>query len=152
MSPRQVPLDSGASATFVKTVTEADVVLFAGISGDFAPVHMDAEYARKSALGQRVAHGALTLAFMSTAASKLTTACAEKTGPRGPTALSLGFDKVRFLKPVYFGDTLTTTYTVEAIDSSREIVRTIAKVEVRNQHGDLAAAATHIEAWVPGKD
>ena len=63
-----------------------------------------------SGLGRRVADGALMLAFMSAAASRLTTACAEKTGPGGPTALSLGFDKVRFLKPVFFGDTLTTTY------------------------------------------
>ena len=146
-----VPLEIGASATFTRTITEPDVVLFAGLSGDFAPVHMDEEYARKAALGQRVAHGVLTVAFMSTAASKLTTACAERTGPLGPTALSLGFDKMRFLKPVFFGDTLTTTYTVEAIDASRAIPRTIAKVEVRNQRGELAAVAQHIEAWVPAK-
>jgi len=146
-----MPLEIGASATFVKTVTETDVVLFAGISGDFAPVHMDEEYARKSALGRRVAHGALTLAFMSAAASRLTTACAEKTGPGGPTALSLGFDKVRFLKPVFFGDTLTTTYTVEAIDKRRDVPRTIAKVEVCNQRGELVAVAQHIEAWVFAK-
>ena len=147
----KIPLEVGARAVFTKTVTETDVVLFAGISGDFAPVHMDEEYARKAALGQRVAHGVLTVAFMSTAASKLTTACAEKTGPLGPTALSLGFDKMRFLKPVFFGDTLTTTYTVEALDTGRAIPRTIAKVEVRNQRGELAAVAQHIEAWVPAK-
>ena len=52
MSDLPIPLDIGASATFVKTVTETDVVLFAGISGDFAPVHMDEEYARKSALAR----------------------------------------------------------------------------------------------------
>jgi 3-hydroxybutyryl-CoA dehydratase len=61
----------------------------------------------------------------------------------------LGFDRIRFLKPVFFGDTLTTTYTIEAIDETRKVPRSIAKIEVTNQNGELTAVADHINAWVP---
>jgi 3-hydroxybutyryl-CoA dehydratase len=55
----KVPVAVGDKTPFTKTVTESDVYTFAGLSGDFSPNHVDAEYMRKSSFGQRVAHGAL---------------------------------------------------------------------------------------------
>lgn len=63
--------------------------------------------------------------------------------------MNLGYDKVRFLKPVFFGDTLTTSYTIESLDHGRAVPRSVAKVEMRNQHGELTAVAQHLNAWVP---
>lgn len=74
---------------------------------------------------------------------------ADAAGPSGPTPMALGFDKLRFLKPVFFGDTLTTSYTIEAIDESRTVPRSIACSELVNQRGELTAVAQHINVWVP---
>lgn len=147
----KVPVAVGDKTSFTKTVSESDVYAFAGLSGDFSPNHVDAEYMRKSSFGQRVAHGALSVAFMSSASAKMTSVCQEKAGPSGPTPMALGFDKLRFLKPVLFGDTLTTSYTIEAIDESRKVPRSIARIEVMNQRGELTAVARHINAWVPNE-
>ena len=57
----------GKSVTFSKTVSESDIYLFAGITGDFDPIHVDQEFARTTQYGQRIAHGALILGYMSTA-------------------------------------------------------------------------------------
>ena len=146
-----VPVAVGDRTSFTKTVSESDVYAFAGLSGDFSPNHVDAEYMRRSSFGQRVAHGALSVAFMSSASAKMTSRCQETAGPGGPTPMALGFDRIRFLKPVLFGDTLTTTYTIEALDESRPVPRSIARIEVTNQHGELTSVAQHINAWVPNE-
>ncbi|WP_026877266.1 MaoC family dehydratase [Jiangella gansuensis] len=101
----------GARSTFRKTVTEADVGLFAGITGDFAPQHVDEEYMRARPQGRRIAHGVLTLGLTSTAAARL---CAA----HDVTAVSYGYDRVRFLRPVYLGDTVTVDYVVERVDAA----------------------------------
>ena len=56
--------------------------------------------------------------------------------------VSVGYERIRFLKPVYFGDTLTIDYVIESIERERE--RTIAKIEVKNQNDELVAVLTHI--------
>jgi acyl dehydratase len=56
--------------------------------------------------------------------------------------VSVGYDRIRFLKPVYFGDTLTIDYEITGTERERE--RIVAKIEVKNQHGDLVAVATHV--------
>jgi acyl dehydratase len=63
------------------------------------------------------------------------------------TPVSVGYDKVRFLKPVFLGDTVTVVYTVSEIDTERR--RSTAGIEVTNQDGDLVAVASHILQWVP---
>lgn len=70
-----IPVAVGDQVTFTKTVSEADVYLFAGLSGDRSPNHVDAAYMARTRLGQRVVHGALSLALMSGAAAKMTSAC-----------------------------------------------------------------------------
>lgn len=126
----------GMEVSFSKTVGESDVYAFAGISGDFSPNHVDHEYMSRTRYGQRIAHGVLTMAFMSTCSSKLI----ESLG-NSPT-VSYGYDRVRFIKPVFIGDTLTVRYTVVSVDS--EAGRSLAEVKVENQNGELVSVATHI--------
>jgi acyl dehydratase len=121
----------GDHASFSKTITDADLVLFASVTGDVHPVHIDEEYARRAGLDGRVVHGALLVAFMSAADSILS---ARTSGG----AVSRGFDRVRFIKPVYVGDTVTTTY--EVIDSD-ESGRSTAACRCLNQRGELVAVA-----------
>ena len=125
----------GLRTRITKTVSESDVYLFAGITGDLDPNHVDEEYCRKTSLGHRVAHGALLVGYTSAASTRI---LEDFDRPM----VSAGYDRIRFLKPVYFGDTLTIDYAIESIERERE--RTIAKIEVRNQHDDLVLVATHI--------
>jgi 3-hydroxybutyryl-CoA dehydratase len=125
----------GLRTQVTKTVSESDVYLFAGITGDFDPNHVDEEYCRKTSLGHRVAHGALIVGYTSAASTRI---LADFDRPM----VSVGYDRIRFLKPVYFGDTLTIDYEISAIERERE--RTVAKIEVKNQRDELVAVATHI--------
>jgi len=135
----------GQSVTFSKTVTETDVVLFAGISGDFAPVHVNQQIMETSVFGQRIAHGALITSFMSTL-STLMVAQAQNAHRQDETPVSLGYDRIRFTAPVFFGDTITLTYTIVTIDPERR--RSTAAIEAKNQRDDIVAVATHILKWV----
>ena len=125
----------GLRTRFSKTVSESDVYLFAGITGDLDPNHIDEEYCRKTSLGHRVAHGALIIGYTSAASTRI---LQDFERPM----VSVGYDRIRFLKPVYFGDTLTIDYEIIGID--RETERTRAKIEVKNQRDELVAVATHI--------
>ncbi|MDB5623944.1 MAG: MaoC-like dehydratase [Devosia sp.] len=138
-------LSVGQSVRFSKTVSESDVYLFAGITGDLAPVHVNAELMERSAYGQRIAHGALIVGFMSTLSSLMVEQAADSHS-RGETPVSLGYDRVRFVGPVFFGDTVTLTYTITAVDAERR--RTTADIEARKQTGETVAVATHILKWV----
>lgn len=138
-------LSVGQSVTFSKTVSEADVYLFAGITGDLAPVHVNAALMEKSAYGQRIAHGALIVGFMSTLSS-LMVEKAEDSHSMGETPVSLGYDRVRFVGPVFFGDTVTLTYTITSTDLERR--RTTAQIEAKKQTGETVAVAQHVLKWV----
>ncbi|HEY1244912.1 MAG TPA: MaoC/PaaZ C-terminal domain-containing protein [Hyphomicrobiaceae bacterium] len=133
----------GDSARFSKTVGEYDVYSFAGITGDFAPNHVDKSYMEKSSYGRLQAHGALMVGYMSTASSM---AIADTRAGVDETPVSLGYDRIRFLGPVYFGDTITVDYCITAVDPERR--RSTASIEVRNQNGELISIATHILKWV----
>ena len=97
----------------------------------------------KSSYGRLMAHGALIVGFMSTVSTQIIAHSREAE----ETPVSVGYDKVRFLKPVFLGDTITVAYTVSEIDVVRR--RSIAGVEVTNQNDDLVAVASHILQWVP---
>jgi acyl dehydratase len=125
----------GLKTRVTKTVSESDVYLFAGITGDFDPNHTDEEYCRKTSLGHRVAHGALIVGYTSAASTRI---LQDFDRPM----VSVGYDRIRFLKPVYFGDTITIDYEITGIEREKE--RTLAKIEVRNQHDQLVAVITHI--------
>jgi acyl dehydratase len=137
-------LAPGDTATFAKTITEADLVLFSGLTGDFDPIHVNEAYAATTPFGRRIAHGALVMGLLSTTASMMSRRSVER-GTTG-TSVSLGYDRIRFLKPVFIGDTLTARYTVEEIDAAA--ARSRSKVEVTNQNGEVCLAGTHIMKWV----
>lgn len=133
----------GDSAQFTKTVSESDVYQFAGITGDFSPNHINKVYMENSSFGRLMAHGALLVGFMSTVSTMAIAHCREA----DETPVAVGYDKIRFLKPVFLGDTVTTTYTFSSIDPEKR--RSKAKIEVKNQNGQLVAVAEHILQWVP---
>ena len=115
----------GMSAEHAKTVTEADVVLFAGITGDFNPVHVDAEAAAKSRFGGRIAHGMLSAGLVSAViAMKLP----------GPGSIYMT-QSLRFTKPVKIGDTVTARVEVVEVNTAKKRVR-LATV-CRNQGGEM---------------
>ena len=136
-------LKIGDTTSFTKTVSESDVYQFAGITGDFSPNHVNKAYMEKSSYGRLMAHGALIVGFMSTVSTQIIAHSREAE----ETPVSVGYDKVRFLKPVFLGDTITVAYTVSEIDVVRR--RSTAGIEVTNQNDDLVAVASHILQWVP---
>ena len=133
----------GDSAQFTKTVSESDVYQFAGITGDFSPNHINKVYMENSSFGRLMAHGALLVGFMSTVSTIAIAHCREA----DETPVAVGYDKIRFLKPVFLGDTVTTTYTFSSIDPEKR--KSKAKIEVKNQNCQLVAVAEHILQWVP---
>lgn len=125
----------GLRTRTAKTVSESDVYLFAGITGDFDDNHVNEEFCKTTSFGHRIAHGALIVGYMSAASTAILH------GFERPM-VSVGYDRIRFLMPVYFGDTITVDYEITAIDRDRE--RTVGTIEARNQNGDLVAVATHL--------
>lgn len=136
------PLSLGARSEFSKTISESDVYLFAGITGDFAPVHVNEEFMRSSPYGKRIVHGVLIMGLMSTTVTRIL----EKAEPSDRVGISLGFDAARFIKPVFIGDSITVRYEVGEIDERKH--RSLGRVEAFNQNGELVSKATHIMKWV----
>jgi len=137
------PVPIGREVTFTKTVSESDVYLYAGITGDFSPNHVNRTYMERSAWGRRMAHGMLLVGFVSTAS---TMAIADTRENTGETPVAVGMDRLRFLKPVFIGDTVTVSYRIKGFDATKR--RTVAKAELTNQDGELVAVADHLLQWV----
>jgi len=120
-----------------RTITEADFVLHAGHSGDFFPHHVDAEFARKTPFGQRIAHGTMTFTIgIGLTASQI-----------NPVAFTYGYDRLRFPKPVFIGDTIHTRVTIKGKeeDSKRPgFGRVVEACEVINQRGEVVLYCEHI--------
>jgi len=136
-------VEVGHRVRFSKTVSESDVYLFAGITGDLAPNHVNKEFMAATRYRERIAHGALMVGFMSTAS----TMALAHLPPGRETAVSLGYDRLRFLAPVFIGDTITVVYEITEIDPERR--RTRSKIEITNQEGVLTTVGEHILKWVP---
>ena len=127
----------GTRVTFTKTIGESDIYLFAGITGDFSPNHVNAEYMKSTSYGGIIAHGALLVGLMSTCSTRVL----DHITAQRP-AVSYGYDRIRFVKAVRVGDTVTVTYEIVAEDLAA--ARTIAEITATNQHGDIVAVASHI--------
>ena len=134
----------GCRVTFSKKVSESDINLFAELTGDFSPNHIDEEFMADTVYKKRIAHGALLVGYMSNVSSSILEKYPSK--EVNATAVSLGYDRIRFIKPVFINDTITVSYTVDLIDSSKK--RAFSKIEIRNQDDELVAVATHILKWV----
>jgi acyl dehydratase len=117
-----------------RTVTEADIAAFAGVSGDFNPIHVDAQYAAGTVFGQRVAHGALVLA--------IATGLRQQQGTfRGTLKAWLGMRDWRFTAPVLIGDTVHVVTEVTELRDTKDPLAGLAiqRVEVRNQRDEMVA-------------
>lgn len=125
----------GATTVFRKTVGESDVYLFAGITGDISPNHVDETAMADTPYGARIAHGVLMVGFMSTAAIRFV----EGTGE---VAVSAGYERMRFIAPVRIGATVEISYTVTGVDTNRR--RTTANVQARTDDGRVCAVAQHL--------
>ena len=115
--------------TIGRTITETDIVLHAGQTGDFYPHHMDAEWCKTQDFGQRIAHGTLIFSV----------AVGMTAGTINPLAFSYGYDRLRFIKPVFIGDTIHVHQTVAASRATSKGDRGIVTfdVEVFNQRGEV---------------
>lgn len=136
-------IEVGETAECSRTLSEADLAMFAALSGDFDPIHMDAAYAASSRFGRRIAHGILSMALLSSVSAAISRRAKERGSPG--VSVSLGYDRIRFLTPVFIGDTLTARYTVQALEGDRSR----SKVEVLNQAGQTVVAGEHIMKWLP---
>ena len=143
MSEQKFFVEVGETAEFSRTLTEADLSSFAELSGDFDPIHMDDAYAARSRYGRRIAHGILSMALFSSVSSIISRRAKERGSPG--VSVSMGYDKIRFLEPVFIGDRLTARYTIVALEGDRSRSR----VEVLNQAGDLVVVGEHIMKWLP---
>ncbi len=115
----------GADASLSRTITEAHIVSYAGITGDFNPVHVDAEYAGKSMFGERIAHGMLVAGLISAVLG---------TQLPGPNSIYLGQD-LKFKAPVKIGDTVTVVVTVTEKREDKPIMK--LQTTVTNQRGEV---------------
>ncbi|MCS7458593.1 MaoC/PaaZ C-terminal domain-containing protein [Paenibacillus doosanensis] len=120
-----------------RTVTEADIVLHAGQTGDFYPHHMDAQWCLTQEFRQRIAHGTLIFSM----------GVGMTAGEINPEAFSYGYDRLRFVKPVFIGDTI---YAKASIKEKRDYPKrpdygiVCELVEVFNQRGELALVCEHL--------
>jgi acyl dehydratase len=121
-----------------RTITETDIVLHAGQTGDFFPHHMDAEWTATQPFGQRIAHGTLIMSV----------AVGMTAGDINPQAMSYGYDRVRFIRPVFIGDTITVTAEITEKTDHTKRPDTLGyvheKVSVVNQAGDTVLVLTHL--------
>ena len=117
-------LDVGMKAAFGKTITDADIVMFAGVSGDTNPVHLDEEFAATTPFGGRIAHGMLTASLISTVLG---------TKLPGPGCIYLS-QSMKFLAPVRVGETVRAEATIKAVDRERRrvVLETVCTVGGKN--------------------
>ena len=120
-----------------RTITEADIVIHAGQTGDFYPHHMDAEWCKTQPFGARIAHGTLIFSV----------AVGMTAGDINPEAFSYGYDRLRFIKPVFIGDTIHTRVTIKDMRDSPKspdhgIV--VELCEVFNQRNEIVLACEHL--------
>lgn len=121
----------GDQASFTRTVTETDVVLYGGISGDLNPAHFNEEFASKSIFKGRIAHGMLTASYISTVLGMHLP---------GPGSIYLS-QNLKFTKPVRFGDTITATVEVVEIDHDKNQVTLLTICRNQLEHVVLKGQA-----------
>jgi acyl dehydratase len=123
-----------------RTITEADLVNFAGLTGDYSQVHTDEEFCRKTEFGARIAHGLLGLGIVQGLTSRVNLT-------QGTGVASLGWDKWRFIRPIKIGDTLRARWRATGKRESRSnpgmgIITDF--VELVNQRGEVVQSGEHI--------
>jgi acyl dehydratase len=124
------------SLTAGRTITETDIVNFAGITGDWNEIHTNAELAASGPFKQRIAHGALVFS--------IATGLSVRSGQTGDTVIAFyGLDRLRFVKPTFIGDTIRVRQKVEGKTERNEQSGIITMLnEVVNQRGEVAVSYT----------
>ncbi|QZA76538.1 MaoC family dehydratase [Deefgea tanakiae] len=121
-----------------KTVTETDVVLFAGLTGDNNPMHIDEEFASQTRFGSRIIHGMLTASFLSSVIGMKMP---------GPGCIYMG-QNIKFLKPVHIGETVTARATVIEIYPEKQRIKLLTECLVRG----VVVLTGDALVWVPNKE
>jgi acyl dehydratase len=123
--------------TVGRTITESDIVLHAGQTGDFFPHHMDAAWCATQPFGERIAHGTLILSV----------AVGMTAGDINPVAMSYGYDRIRFVAPVFIGDTITVEAEIAGKrDHPKRSEHGLVDetVTATNQRGETVLVLTHV--------
>lgn len=138
-----VPLHVGDECSYTRTISESDVYLFGGITGDMSPMHFNETYCiEKSKYHTRVAHGPLVFCLGSTASTNI-----QQKYNVPIASASYGYDHVRFVAPVFFGDTITARYVITQVDD--EAMKSFADITYTNQDGAVVCVAQHILKFFP---
>jgi monoamine oxidase len=126
-----------ARETFGRTITETDFVVHAGHTGDFFPHHVDAEFAKGQPSGQRIAHGTMIFAIgIGLTASEI-----------NPVAFSYGYDRMRFVRPVFIGDTIRSRVGISNVEADPKrpgFGRVTEHVEIVNQRDETVLVCDHL--------
>lgn len=120
-----------------RTITESDIVLHAGQTGDWFPHHVDAQWCAEQEFGQRIAHGTLILSV----------AVGMTAGDINPASVSYGYDRIRFVAPVFIGDTIHVEARITALRDHRsrtDVGFVDELVTVTNQHDAVVLVLTHL--------
>lgn len=134
----KLPLKVGDNCSYTRTISESDVYLFGGVTGDMSPMHFNQTFCEeKSAYGTRVAHGPLVFCLASTASTNI-----QQKYDSPIAAASYGYDHVRFTAPVFFGDTVTAYYEIVEVDE--EANKSFADITITNQDGKVVCVCKHI--------
>lgn len=122
--------------TYGRTITETDIVIHAGQTGDFFPHHMDAEWCKTQPFGQRMAHGTLIFSI----------AVGLTANEINEVAMTYGYERLRFIKPVFIGDTIVVKVTIKDMKDHKKpgfgLVTEL--VEATNQRGETVMVCEHI--------
>jgi len=122
----------GQQAECSKTITETDIVMFAGLSGDFNPIHMNSEYAKQTRFNERIAHGLLTSSILS-----------QLLGVHLPGKGSVYMEQtIQFKAPVFIGDTITAKATVQEFIEEKRILKLLT--ECQNQKEETVLTGTAV--------
>ena len=133
-------IEIGETASWTRTISERDVEAFAALIGDKHPIHIDAEYAKGTVFGERIAHGIFTASFFTPLiASRLS----------GIDGIYVS-QEIRFIRPVRIGDTIIAHATVTGKDEKKK--RITLKTTVTNQHGELIIDGMGVVAMKPGSN
>ena len=122
--------------TLGRTITETDVIMHAGHTGDFFPHHVDEEWCKTQPFKQRIAHGTMIFSIgIGLTASEI-----------NPEAMSKGYDRLRFVKPVFIGDTIHSEITIaEKSDAKNPAYGTVVEhVKIYNQHQEVVLVCDHL--------
>jgi len=131
-------LSVGDFEEYRKTVTETDVVLFAGLTGDNNPMHIDEEFASQTRFGSRIIHGMLTASFLSSVIGMKMP---------GPGCIYMG-QNIKFLKPVHIGETVTARATIIEIYPEKQRIKLLTECLVRG----VVVLTGDALVWVPNKE